>query len=110
MSYFIVHFSSHQREKIGCFQMLEEHMGEDKCSVGTGHRTVLDGATLDSLSNVVGSPQGIFPRKGKLYWSLFQISQNSLAYIAGGYSDVEGGTDSTNSAPILNILKAGIDI
>lgn len=67
MSCFIVHFSSHQREKIGCFQMLEEHMGEDKCSVETDHRTVPGGATLDSLSNVVGSPQKIFPRKGKLY-------------------------------------------
>lgn len=31
------------------FQMREGHIGEDKCSVGTGHRTVVDGVTLDSL-------------------------------------------------------------
>lgn len=45
--------------------MLDGHAGEDKCSVGTGHRTSTDGVMLDSLSSVVASSQNIFPRKGK---------------------------------------------
>lgn len=52
--------------------MLDGHTEEDKCSMGTGHRTSTDGITLDSLSSVVASSQSIFPRKGKLQICLFQ--------------------------------------
>lgn len=52
--------------------MLDRHTREDKCSVGTGHRTNTDGVTLDSLSSVVASSQSIFPRKGKSQLRLFQ--------------------------------------